>query len=375
MSSKPILDTSTEAIENTTALDDSMKQFLRQEQRAEESFAFANLLKNFNITTNKTDQLEVNAETVFERCSPVKMIGLLRPSTVYEEESDSSSCLQDSGDAELHTEKLVATSFETAPAQTESFKTCDSFMPATTFNKNTINNDPAHYDVSCFVTAASKATSSSFRSFETPACRPTMQETSSEATSHDTIVGRPTAEFSRDSLLSTVDQDSGFSAKPRDFSVDSLVTSASRERSLDDTLEMVEYVSDSKDSKYMLKPIRKLSTSSSPQFKQDVIEIDSSPETSYRTAHTHLHQNELILNEICSYPPKKSRTFYGSDFDELCTSLTSTSMKAAANRPTDIACTQVSDVINLSDSFGDDENEPPHDQAAQFIKNRYVYIL
>lgn len=366
----------TEAIENTSALDDSMQQFLRDEQRTEESFDFARLLNNLNMTANKTDQHEVNVQTPVERCSPVKMIGLLRPSTVYEEESDSSR-LQDSGDAELYTEQVGATSFETAPTQSTSFKKSESdyvssFMPGCAFNDH--RTDQVQYS-SSFVANTPNATPSSVESFEmgespTPIPKFTMQENSSEATSCETLVGRPSLEFSRDSLLSSLEKNSSSSADPlkNNFSIDSLLKSAEPARSLDDTLEMVEYVSDTKNAKYMLQPIRK-STSSSPQSKNDVIEIDSSPETSYKTAHTHFQQDPIIVPEICSYPSKKSRTFYGSDFDELCTSLTSTSMKAAANRTTDIVSTD--EVIYLSDSSGDDENKSPQDWVAPYIKNRY----
>lgn len=377
---RPVTDTDTEVIENITALDDSMEQFLRDEQRNEESFAFASLLKNLNVTTNKSDQLEVNAQKMFERCSPVKMIGLLRPSTVYEEENES-SCLLDSGDAVYYAEKVGATSFESVPTKATSFRTSESdyissFLPGCTLNEIAPNNhsDQAQY-ASCFVPAASNATPFSLESFEMNACRTpiisiNIQENISEATSCDTVIGRPSASFSRDSLLNSLDQCSDSSAEPlkTDISLDSLIKSSEPQRSLDDTLEIVEYVSDTKNSKYMLQPIRNSSTSSSPQSKQDVIEIDSSPETSYKTAHTHLHQDPQTFSEICSYPSKKSRTFYGSDFDELCTSLTSTSMKAAANKTTEI----VGEVINLSDSSGDDENEPPQDRSVPYKKYWYV---
>lgn len=244
--------------------------------------------------TGTADEI-ADDEEILERFSPIKMVGLFRPSTVYEENSRensrASAAQMDSLAAANNAYDSELTSGETVVRQLSSNTTGISVMSTDSIELPSV--------------AAASSISGS-------------------------------VDFSRDSLL-----------------VSERIDEEGASAHLDDTLEVVEYVPGRNSSKYVLQPVRKPS-----HDDDDVVTIDSSTEISYKTARTHLNPMEMsqmnsaaedepidIAEDI--FPVKKNRSFFADSFDQ-CISLT-----------TNHAAPPISngDIIELSDSDVEDDDD------------------
>lgn len=255
--------------ETNEQIDDIANDSLENnESDHEETEAMERLLEEFGIPTTDDNTKPIQS-SYLQHMSPMKMVGLMRPSTVYEEMSRYNM----SG-----TNSLSSThSLQTAAANAET-----SYATATEGNAR-------------------------------------FSEASSQ--------------FTRDSLCpvstaNTVDNDSLDDSL---IIINDAGAINMEQNPLNDTLEVVEYVRD-ENSKYLLKPVRKFDNDDlvvddknektfSPHGSPDknksieIIEILSSPETSFVTAATNIKSRNSTMLDITDIPQIKKRSFYDDNFN------------------------------------------------------------